>query len=209
VTQPEQACEADPAGPRPGADLSRVAAVVLAAGSGSRFERSPEVPHKLLAPLRGRPLIWWAAAAAREAGLGHTWVVQGALELRQLVPPGVQVLDNPSWGKGQAGSLQVAIAEARRLGLEAVVVGLGDQPGVTPAAWRAVASSEAAIAVGTYSGQDANPVRLSARIWHLLPTEGDTGARGLIRARPDLVERVACLGDPADVDTREDLKRWS
>ncbi len=50
---------------------------MLAAGEGSRFERSG---HKLLAPFRGRPVVVWAVSAALGAGLGETVVVEGAVE---------------------------------------------------------------------------------------------------------------------------------
>jgi CTP:molybdopterin cytidylyltransferase MocA len=186
-----------------------VGAAVLAAGGGSRFAVGPEAAHKLLADWRGRPLVWWAAAHAVASGLDPVWVVTGAVELDDALPEGAAVLPNPRWAEGQALSLQVAVAAARAAGLSALVVGLGDQPMVAPDAWSAVARSEAPVAVATYDGRRRNPVRLAAAVWDLLPVTGDQGARILIDQRPDLVQEVPCQGDPADIDTREDLLRWS
>ncbi|HET6963901.1 MAG TPA: nucleotidyltransferase family protein, partial [Acidimicrobiales bacterium] len=177
-------------------------------GGGTRW-RAGDGEHKLLAPFRGRPLICWAVEHAAAAGLAGTWVITGAVDLSEVLPPGVRVLNNPAWAEGQATSLQVAVRAARHAGLEAVVVGLGDQPLVLPAAWRAVASAGGDIAVATYDGQRRNPVKLSAAVWELLPLAGDEGARRLMRSRPDLVQEVPCQGDPVDIDTREDLQRWS
>jgi molybdenum cofactor cytidylyltransferase len=182
--------------------------VILAAGGSTRFT-GPAGVHKLLAPWRGRPLCTWAVEAAVSAGIGPVWVVDGAVDLTSVVPPEVSVLHNPLWESGQAVSLQVAINAARRSDLDAVVVGLADQPLLPASAWRDVASSRAAIAVATYDGQRRNPVRLAAAVWDLLPTSGDEGARSVARRRPELVEEVPCEGDPTDIDTREDLARWS
>jgi CTP:molybdopterin cytidylyltransferase MocA len=177
-------------------------AVVLAAGGGSRFSGAA---HKLRTELRGRPLVQWAVDAANEAALDDLVVVTGAVELDL----DVATVSNPNWTGGLAGSLQEGIAYARRHGHDTVVVGLADQPFVPSSAWRAVAAVEAPIVVATFAGQRRPPVRLGAEVWHLLPTTGDEGARAVMRLRPDLVTEVACDGEPADIDTAEDLARWS
>lgn len=183
--------------------------MILAAGAGSRFEPGPDGTHKLLAPFRGHPLLWWALTNALAAGLDATWVVTGSVDLTGTLPAGVLEIRNFGWAGGQATSLQRAVDEARAAGLEALVVGLGDQPLIPPEAWRAVAASTADIAVATYDGRRRNPVRLAAPVWELLSRAGDEGARSLMRERPDLVQEVPCQGEPVDIDTREDLHRWN
>ncbi len=181
-----------------------VAAVVLAAGAGSRFSGPT---HKLLADLDGRPVVCHALDAVVAAGFDEVIVVDGAVELTALVPAGVTLVHNPDWAQGQAGSLRRAVAVAAAAGHEAVVVGLGDQPRVTTDAWRRVAACPSPIAVACYGTQRRNPVRLGREVWPLLPAEGDEGARTVMRGRPDLVVEVACDGEPLDVDTVEDLQR--
>jgi molybdenum cofactor cytidylyltransferase len=183
-----------------------VAAVVLAAGGGTRF-RGPE--HKLVSLFRGRPLVWWALAAAASAHLDEVAVIVGAVDLGAVVPEGVRVIENPNWASGQASSLQRAVSWASEGQHEAVVVGLGDQPLVPSAAWAAVAASPSPVAIATFDGQRRPPVRLDRSVWSLLPTAGDEGARVLMKARPDLVSEVVCEGLPVDIDNEEDLTRWN
>lgn len=207
VSDPEVANETQsgPTGslrPRP----SRGAGVILAGGAGTRYAGET---HKLVAPFRGRRVIDWGIRAVRDAGL-DVWVVWGALGGQApLLGDDVLVLHNPDWELGMATTLQVAVAEAVRQGLDAITVGPGDQPLIPSSAWRAVAATDSPIAVATYAGQRANPVRLAAEVWPLLPMTGDVGARRLLAMRPDLVTEVACEGNPADIDTREDLDRWN
>jgi molybdenum cofactor cytidylyltransferase len=181
------------------------AAVVLCAGPGRRYVTASG-GHKLLAPFRGRPLLSWAIGSALEAGLDATIAVTGAVDLSAAIPAaGVITVDNPDWAEGLATSLQRAVTTCRQLGVEAAVVGLGDQPLVPASAWRAVASSAAPIAVAKYGRARGHPVRLAAAVWADLPVTGDEGARRLIRCRPELVEEVPCLGEPVDVDTLDEL----
>ena len=184
-----------------------VAAAVLAAGGSTRFV-SPDGGHKLLAPFRGRPLASWAIEAAVLADLDETLVVTGPIGLE--LPDGVTVLVNDRWSEGLASSLSLAVEHARRRHHAALVVGLADQPLVSAGAWRAVAAADDfPIAVATYDGVRGNPVRLDASVWDALPTEGDSGARELMRLRPGLVGEVPCQGTAVDVDTVEDLAKWS
>lgn len=183
-----------------------IAAVVLAAGGGSRF-LGPA--HKLLTVFRGRPIVAWAIARAVEAGMDETCVVTGAVALGEVVPLGVTALQNDRWADGMATSLARAFEHAELAGHGAVVVGLGDQPLVGAPAWRAVAAASSPVVIATYGGRRGHPVKLAREVWSLLPKDGDEGARSLLRDRPDLVREVACDGDPADVDTVEDLDQWS
>jgi molybdenum cofactor cytidylyltransferase len=186
------------------------AAAILAAGSGSRFAGEPRSHGKLRVPLQGRPLVQWAVDHALAAGLDEVIVVTGATAIEDLLPASARVVHNPDWSGGIATSLACAVAAARDHGHDALVVGLGDQPFVPPEAWRLVAASDTtAIAVASYDGRRRNPVRLDRSVWDLLPTTGDEGARRLMSERPELVTEVACAGDPADIDTQEDLTRWS
>jgi len=181
-------------------------AVVLAAGAGTRFDGAQ---HKLLAPFRGRPLLTWAVEAALDAGL-PTVVVAGSVDVTDaLADLHAAVIQNPRWNEGQATSLRAAVGVALAEDHDAIVVGLGDQPFLAPSGWTAVATSPAAIAVATYGGRRGQPVRLAAAVWGDLPTSGDAGARHLLDGTRHPVAEVACLGDPADIDTQEDLRRWS
>ncbi len=190
-----------------------IAAVILAAGAGSRFDGTG---HKLLANLPEREDEPSASVIERSldhvlaAGIGPVLVVTGAVD--DVVPDRfadvVDVHHNPRWADGQMTSVHVGLDAAAMLGCRAAVIGLADQPFITPAAWRAVASADAPIAVATYDGRRGNPVRLDAAVWDLLADTGDEGARSLMRVRPDLVREVPCTGSPADIDTEEDLRRW-
>jgi nicotine blue oxidoreductase len=187
-----------------------LAGAVLAAGEGRRFRASGGTGPKVLARVGGRRLVDLAVGAAQAGGVARLAVVAGAAPLEPTAPD-VTVLANERWADGIATSLAVALDWADALGADALIVGLADQPGVGPEAWRSVAAApdDAAVAVATYPGGPGHPVRLHRRVWPLLPRTGDEGARVLMRDRPELVHAVACAGDPADVDDLADLSRWT
>ncbi len=191
--------------------MSGVSAILLAAGGGSRFGGG-----KLLAQFGGRPLVLAALDALATAPVDETVVVLGANaeEMRRICEPyDVRTVENPEWEQGQSTSVLAGLRALSPEALAAVVL-LGDQPFVgAEAVGRLVAAFEggARIAVATYGGRRRNPVLFSREVWPLLEEElaGDEGARSLLRRYPGLVVEVPCegVGDPADVDTRADLRR--
>ncbi len=111
-------------------------------------------------------------------------MVVGGIEVARALPPGVTVVRNERWAGGIATSLAAGIGAARAGGHGAVVVGLGDQPFIDPAAWQAVAAAEETpMAVATYDGR-ARATRCGwrPRCGVVLPMLGDEGARPLLRA---------------------------
>jgi CTP:molybdopterin cytidylyltransferase MocA len=181
------------------------AAVILAAGGGSRFDSG----EKLLAEARGRPLLAWAIDPPYEADFDELVIVTGEIDFGDLLPEEATVLRNDGWDQGLATSLGVALDWCHRQGHGAAVIGLGDLPGLTVEAWRDVADAGGGpIVVATYGGRRGHPVRLDAPVWSLLPSSGDEGLPALLRTRPELVVEVACEGSDVDIDTREDLLRW-
>lgn len=186
-----------------------IAGVVLAAGLARRMGRP-----KLLLPLGGRPLVRWSV----EALLPHVdevVVVTGADEVgvrAALEGLPVRFARNPRPEEGQASSIAVGIA-ALGPDVEAAVVALGDQPRVpgevVPALLAAWRRSGKPIAAPVYAGVQGTPVLFAAEVFpELRALTGDGGARPVVAARPERVERVAfAFPMPADVDTPEDYAR--
>ncbi len=191
--------------------MSGVSAILLAAGAGSRFGG-----EKLLATYGGRPLIEASLSNLADAPVDETVVVvgDGAGRIRAACEPyGLGVVENPDWAEGISTSVKAGL-RALGPGTRAAIVLLADQPLVgAGTVGRLLAAFEggARVAAATYGGELRNPVLFSREVWPLLMTElsGDEGARSFLRRHPELVTRVPCdgVGDPADVDTAEDLRR--
>ncbi len=183
-----------------------IAAVVLAAGGGRRWNGRG---HKLLALMNGTPIFEHSIRAAADAALDELVVVTGAVELCHDVLQDAVVLHNPAWAEGQASSIQIALDHCQQRNHQAAVFGLADTPGVPAQAWSAVASEMGDLVCATFGGERRPPVKVGSIFWDELPKEGDEGARVLLHRRASVVVDVACSGQPADIDTLEDLRQWS
>jgi molybdenum cofactor cytidylyltransferase len=181
-----------------------VGGLILAAGEGRRFGAT-----KQLAELHGRPLLEYALEAM--AGVSPRVVVLGhaAGEIRSRVDlHGASVAVCEDWASGQAASLRCGLAA---LGdCDAVVVVLGDMPGITADAVAAVAGAagEGDAVRATYDGVPGHPVLLRRRLLERAgELRGDTGFRDLLEDAAVREVEIGDLADPADIDTREELAR--
>lgn len=184
--------------------------ILLAAGAGTRFDGPG---HKLLATIDGRPVWEYAVKSALASQPQRLIVVTGAVALPQLdelaaSDPRIVSVHNPNWANGQATSMSAGINTARAMNAQAVVIGLADQPGVTPEAWKRIAASSADLALADYGDRRGHPVRIARRHWNELPTDGDLGARDVLTTYASTVEAIPCKGSPDDIDTAKDLQRW-
>ncbi len=186
-----------------------IAAVVLAAGLARRMGRP-----KLVLDLRGKAVVRWSVEAVLTQ-VEDVVVVTGADDgkLREaLAGLGVRFATNPRPQDGQGSSIAVGVAALKPLTRAALIV-LGDQPRlpatVVPALLEAFRRTGKAIVVPSYLGTQGTPVLFSSDVFgELTALTGDAGARSVVAARPQRVERVPFdFAMPADVDTPEDFAR--
>lgn len=180
--------------------------MLLAAGEGSRLGQP-----KALVRFRGERLADRGVRLLRDGGAEPVIVVTGAADVEML---GVITVHNPAWRSGMGSSLAAGLAAVPG-GCAAAVIALVDQPLVGVQAVRRLIAAHredgTGVAAAAYRGVPRNPVLLAREHWPgvLALAAGDTGARPFLRAHPELVTLVECgdTGDPADVDTPDDLAR--
>jgi len=184
-----------------------IAGVLLAAGGARRFGS-----QKLVATFAGVPLVRHAADALSRATDGLLVVVGRDADAVRASLRGIDavIVENSDWSTGLASSIRCGVAGVPP-DTEAIVVALGDQPGIGSAVierliarWR---ESGMPIAAVRYRGQRGHPVLFDRSLFAEIATlEGDVGARGLIDLSPDRVAYVDVDEPmPVDVDTRRDL----
>jgi molybdenum cofactor cytidylyltransferase len=184
-----------------------IAALLLAAGRSERFGGD-----KLLAPLRGHPVLFWSAAAiATEVDVLHL-VVPPDATARVAALEGIpcEVVEHAGRDAGMASSIRAGI-EALSPDADAVVIALADQPLVAAdvvrrlcARWR---EGGVQAVVPRYRDGRGHPVLFGRETFAALSTlEGDLGARQVLDSLGEAVAFVPVDGSaPVDVDTPDAL----
>lgn len=188
-----------------------ISGLILGAGASERLGQ----PKQLL-PFGGTTLLGWVIAQAqRAAGLDELVVVLGraAYQIRQRIDFGAaKVVENPVFGEGCASSYRAGIG-ALDPQSEAIMILLGDQPGIKPGVMDQVAEAwrqgQSQIAICSYHGRKGHPMIFARPLFdQLLGLHGDKAAWKLVDANPDLVQEIEFdLPTPEDINTREDFNR--
>jgi len=188
--------------------VSRLAGVVLAAGTSARFGAD----NKLLAVYRGQPMVRSVAEAALATDLDPVIVVTGHdAGAVQAALNGLDVVfaHNAEFATGQAGSLKTGIAAVPQ-GCAGAMILLGDMPEVSAETINQLLdefTDEDCIIVPQHKGVRGNPVILGTGIFaELEKTSGDEGARNLLSG--DKVRMIEVVSDAIlrDFDTPDSLK---
>jgi CTP:molybdopterin cytidylyltransferase MocA len=191
------------------ANIDKVYAIVLAAGSASRFGAS-----KQMAAWNGGTLVERASQLASSRCGARTILVTGhdwQAVRRACAPlPGAFVV-NEDYAAGMGSSLALAV-KCIRHAAPAVLVLLADQPLVTTehlsaliAAW---SGDRNEIVASAYAETLGAPALFAAGCFdELCKLSGDQGAREVLRNPAYNVRSIQFEDAAADVDTIEDLKR--
>ena len=197
--------------------MTRVGAVVLAAGQSSRFRAAGgRGATKLVAKLRDKPIVRMAAEAALASRARPVIVVTG--HARASVEAALAGLDvewahNPQFSSGLASSLRVGLS-AMPADVAGALVLLGDMPWIEARLIDAIidgflANEHALAAAPARQGRRGNPVLLGRGLFDAaMRLQGDEGARRLIGSlgAGELIEVEATdAGVIVDIDTPRDL----
>lgn len=186
----------------------RIAIVVLAAGSASRFGRP-----KLLEEFDGRPLVQHALSSACSAALGPVYLVTGrddAALRRAASELADHVVFNPSHAAGMGTSIACGIAACRDTA-DALLLMLADQPRIGEQHLRELvdtwSGADDEIVASAFADTLGPPVLFgSAAFDELAALDGDRGAKNVLRDERFRVRTVDCEAAGIDIDTMADIE---
>ncbi len=181
-----------------------MAACVLAAGQSSRMVKE----NKLLATLNGKTLLQHVLHAIQCSAIDETIVITGyqsAQVIESISAFDVKIVDNEAYADGLSSSIKSGIEKLGKH-VDAVIICLGDMPFISASIINKIITAyeiSRNIIVPTCLGQQGNPLLWPKNFFdELIKLKGDRGAKCLLKAYPEQVNRldVGNVGIVLDVD---------
>jgi molybdenum cofactor cytidylyltransferase len=191
---------------------SGIAAIILAAGQGSRFGATP----KVVAKLDGKPLVRHVAEAALASRARPVLVVVGhaAAPIRAaLAGLDVRLIHAPDCEAGLSRSLRTGLSALPGTAAGTLVL-LADMPNISARlidrlidAFAGAARPDAVVPL--HAGRRGNPVLLGRKLFAAIEAlEGDRGVSQIFGTVPGVIELpVEDAAVTVDIDTQEDLRQ--
>ena len=186
--------------------------LVMAAGESRRFGGC-----KLLAEVKGTPILAHAVAKARKLSPGYLAVISGGrhAQLQQALQsdllPEMPLIYNPNWRGGLGHSIAFGVSQLPPH-IDRVMILLADQITVTEQHLRELLSAAegCGVASAVYQGRRGAPAVFDQCYFEqLMQLTGDRGASELLNNQLADVGGVAIPEAVFDIDTPQDLARFS
>jgi molybdenum cofactor cytidylyltransferase len=188
-----------------------VSGLVLAAGTSSRLGKQT----KQLLPWQDTTMLGWVVRRVEESRLDEVVVIVGheAEAIRRNVAlQRARFVEAPDFHEGCTSSIRAGL-EALHPQAEAVVLILGDQPGIERETIAAVVEGwrrlQAPVVRVSYRGRSGHPMLFTKALFgQLKALHGDKGVWKLCDAHPEWVREIELDRPfPGDVNTWEDYTK--
>ena len=188
---------------------SRIAVLILAAGSSSRLGR----PKQLL-PYNDTTLLGHIIRECNDSKLGEVIVVLGskAEEIASHVDnKSCRIIENTDWQNGMGSSIAYGISQLDDQSLKGVIIVLSDQLYFQKELLREIVRvqerTQAKIVNSDYGSSQGPPVYFHYSLFHeLVELKGEKGAASIIKTNKESSTRVSFPHGDIDIDVPTDLE---
>ena len=182
-----------------------IAAIVLAAGSGTRMGEGPNKPYRMVA---GHPLLWYSITALELAGVEHVAVVARPDDFAAVEGPVRLVAGGPT----RTASEHAGLAAIEHLDVDIVMIHDAARPFITPDLIRRLADAATEIGGAVPALPPPSP------LWRHSGDQLEPAPAGMVRVQTPQAFRAAPLrtaykhaggADVSGADTAEIVERFS
>ena len=191
--------------------MPQMAALIMAAGQGSRFGEC-----KQLVSVNGKPLLQHSIDIAQALCPGHVFAVSGAwdqelrLAIKSKKMKEVTLIHNPEWANGIGCSIARGVSFLSN-DFDNILILLADQIALRTEDVFGLLSHVTGnnIVCGFYEGKRGVPAIFGRNSFEqLCRLQGDRGAKSLLYHQHVPVVEYPLAHASIDIDTPEDLRQW-